>query len=414
MRLLILGAGFMQINAIRKAQKKGHTVIVSDYLPDAPGKKIADFSEMTSSFDVTGNIAIARKYRVDGIFTIGTDQPVLTAARVAEELGLPQTIDSSTARMATNKKYMKEAFDRFQIPSSRYCLIHREQIENRKMLQGQLQNLQFPIVVKPIDSQGQRGVFKLDKTETNIVDYMKQTFAFTASDEIIVEEYFDGDEITISAWVEDYRPYILLITDRPLWNIEPHLGVPDGHIFPSKYLNQHFEKIMRILKQVAEAMNIPSGPVYAQMMVRDEEVMVIEVACRIGGGHEEELIPLLTGIDVVDMLIEKSLGNPINVQQLQQYRIRNNDAWAMVKFIRAHPGTVKEMGDLQQVKLMPGVVNAGFYNRDLKQVRELTDSTCRIGYLMIKGKNREDMRQKAAEAYQRVQVLNHAGENMVY
>lgn len=414
MKLLVLGAGFMQINAIRKAQQKGHTVIVSDYLPDAPGKRIADFSEMASSFDVAGNIAVARKHRVDGIFTIGTDQPVLTAARVAEELGLPAAINSGTALMATNKKYMKQAFDRFQIPSSKYCMIHRKHIESREGLKDKLRDLRFPIVIKPLDSQGQRGVFKLYETGENIADFMLQTLAFTKSDEIIAEEYFDGDEITISAWVENYHPYILLITDRPLWNIEPHLGVPDGHIFPSRYLSQYYEKILRVLERVVRAMNIPSGPVYAQMMVGDDKVSVIEVACRIGGGHEEELIPLLTGIDVVDMLIEKSLGNPIDLRPLQQYQILHNDAWAMVKFIRAHAGVIKAMGDLQQVKSMAGVVNAAFYRPGLKEVRELTDSTCRIGYLLIRGKDQEDMKQKTAEAYRRVEVLNEAGENMVY
>lgn len=414
MKLLLLGAGFMQLNAIRKAKEKGHTVIVSDYLPDAPGKSIADYSEMVSSFDVMGNIAVARKYKVDGILTVGTDQPVLTAAKVAEELGLPSAIDSATALMATNKKHMKEAFDRFQIPSSRYSLIHREHIEGRQILQDKLQGLRFPIVVKPIDSQGQRGVFKLYKTEKNVADYMRQTLSFTPSDEVLAEEYFAGDEITISAWVENYHPYILLITDRPLWNIEPHLGVPDGHIFPSKYLRPYYGKILQILERVVQAINIPSGPVYAQMMVGDESIVVIEVACRIGGGHEEELIPLLTGIDVVDMLIEKSLGKSIEIQPLQQYNILQNDAWAMVKFIRAHPGGVKAVGDLQQVQSMVGVVNAAFYRPGLKEVRELTDSTCRIGYLLTRGKDQEELKQRTAEAYQRVEVLNEAGENMVY
>lgn len=414
MKILILGAGFMQLNAIRKAKEKGHKIIVSDYLTDAPGKKAADFSEMTSTFDVEGNIKVAKKYEIDGIFTIGTDQPVLTAARVAEALNLPKMIGSETALKATNKKYMKQVFVENNISCSRYLLVNKEELSSSRVLLDKLSYLNFPIVIKPLDSQGQRGIFKLYGPDENIIDFMRQTFFFTNKDEIIVEEFCAGDEVTISAWVENYHSYILMITDRPLLNVEPHLGIPDGHIFPSRYTSSHYQIIQELIKKIVTVFDIVSGPIYVQMIIAENRIEVVEVACRIGGGHEEELIPLVTGIDPVDMLIEKTIDNKIDTSKLEKYELLNNTRQAMVKFVIARPGKVKCVGNIQEVKTMPGVINAGFYNPNLKEVKELINSTRRVGYLLVEGETREELMQNTRNAYPKMEILDELNNNMVY
>ena len=414
MKILILGAGYMQLNAIRKAKEKGYTVIVADYLPDAPGKKLADYSEMTSTFDIAGNIEIARKHKVDGVFTIGTDQPVLTAARVAEALDLPGMISSLTALRATNKKYMKKVFLEHNIPTSSYLLVKRQELNKRRELMSKLRQLNFPIVIKPLDSQGQRGVFKLYQIEDKIIDFMIETFSFTREDEIIVEEFFAGDEVTVSAWVENYQPYILMITDRPLLNVEPHLGIPDGHVFPSRYTSSHHQPIEEILEKIVTAFDIASGPVYLQVIISEKQLEVVEVACRIGGGHEEELIPLLTGIDPVDMLIEKTIDKKIDIRKLEEYELLNNDKQAMVKFVIARPGKVKCLGNINEVKKMRGVVNAGFYNPNLQEVKELINSTRRVGYILLEAKTRDELLQNSRNAYKEMKIFDEANNNMVF
>jgi len=412
MKILILGAGFMQLKAIKKAREKGHTVIVSDYLPDAPGKEVADFSEMASTFDIEGNILVAQKYNVDGVLTIGTDQPVLTAARVAEALNLPRMISPFTALRATNKKYMKDVFVKNNIPCSSYLFVKRQELNSISLL-DKLKQLNFPIVIKPLDSQGQRGVFKLYQLEPDIVDFMRQTFLFTQENEIIVEEFCAGDEITISAWVENYQPYILMITDRPLLDVEPHLGIPDGHIFPSRYTSSHYQIIMELVKKIVISFDIVSGPVYMQAIIDENRIEVVEVACRIGGGHEEELISLVTGIDPVDMLIEKAIANKTDISRLEKNNLLNNTKHAMVKFIVARPGKVKCVCNLQEVKKMPGVINAGFYNPNLKEVKELINSTRRVGYLLIEGETRKQLMQNTIDAYRKIEILDEFNNNMV-
>ncbi|HRW13434.1 MAG TPA: ATP-grasp domain-containing protein [Syntrophomonas sp.] len=413
MKLLCLGAGFNQLNAIRKAKSKGYTLVVSDYLPDAPGKRWADHAELVSTFDVEANIEVARKYGVDGVFAIGTDQPVYTAACVAQALGLAHMITPWTALRATNKKYMKECFAANHIPCSRHCFIHKDELQDWEHLRKKLSPLRFPAVVKPLDSQGQRGIFKLPALQAGMANYMRHTFAYTRSDEIIVEEFFAGDEITVSAWVDEGQAKTLMVTDRPLINIEPHLGTPDGHVYPSPYWTSHHTAITELVNKICRSFDIQNGPLYIQMMSNGGEFQVVEIACRIGGGHEEELIPLVTGIDVVDLFLDRSAGKAIsltNFDPVDPSAIRKN---AMVKFIVARPGMVDHCGDLEKIKTLPGVVNAGFYHPEMERVEELVDSTKRIGYLLMEGKDPMDLQRKTRFAYQHLQVLNPQGENLV-
>jgi len=414
MRILVLGAGRNQLNAIKKAKEKGHTVIVSDYLPDSPGKKLADFSEMTSTFDIEGNIAVAQKHHVDGVLTIGTDQPVLTAAKVAEALSLPRMINSATALKATNKKYMKEAFIYHNIPTSRYLLVKREELEHSQIILHKLNRLCFPVVVKPVDSQGQRGVFKINQLDENIIPFMRESFMHTRDEEIIVEEYCDGDEITISGWVEDYYPYIFIITDRPLLNVEPRLGIMIAHQFPSPYTFSHYAELQELVRKTVVGLDIASGPIYLQVIITPYRAELVEIACRIGGGHEDELIPLVTGIDPVDMLIDKSLGKTINIDKLQNYQLLNNPNHAQTKFIMANPGQVKTWGDLEKIKKMTGIVNAKFYNPQLKEIKEIVDSsTSRWGYIIVSGSSKHDLDENTRNAYRAIEILDHENNNLL-
>src|SRR6056297_2126893 len=123
MRLLILGGGSGQLSLIKKAKKMGYEVIVSDYYPDAPGKKIADFTSESSTFDFEANLKTASKYKADAVLTSGTDQPVYTAARLMDSLDLNQYISVKTAEAVTNKRVMKNKFSAAGIPRVKYKIL---------------------------------------------------------------------------------------------------------------------------------------------------------------------------------------------------------------------------------------------------------------------------------------------------
>jgi carbamoylphosphate synthase large subunit len=248
MRLQILGGGNNQLGAIRRAAEQGHEVVLVDYFENPPGRKYAAFNEVVSTFDVEKNIAIAKKYRVDGVMTMGTDQPVYTVARVAEALQLPAFLDVPTARAVTNKEVMKAIMTDNQIPTVPYRFL------TTAAGVAELENIPFPVVIKPLDSQGQRGVFKLN-SPAEVINSLPETLSFSRADKVLLESYYPSDEITVSAWVDKGVPEILTITDRESFSFDRNIGICYAHEYPSRH-HRRAPEIRGLVDKITRAFQI--------------------------------------------------------------------------------------------------------------------------------------------------------------
>ena len=463
--ILILGGSNCQINAILRAKQKGHTVIVSDYYENAPGKAFADYGELISTFDAEGNIETARKYNIDGVMTLGTDQPVLTAARIAEALGLPSFLDVDTARAVTNKKIMKGLFERHGIPTVKFRLLGED------FTDAHMEGMNFPVVVKPLDSQGQRGVYKLDST-SGIRSSFADVLSFSREKEILLEEYYESDEITLSGWVRQDQVHILTVTDRVTYNNYPHIGICTAHNFPSKYLSRYFEQrqqfptslgggfpiekavsgetqsptdvvqtpresgarrcslrelvpdsfrhkrltkfeeIDDITKQIVKAFGIHNGPIYFQMLIGEDGIKVNEIACRIGGAYEDELIPLLTGVDILDMVIAGSLGGEIDFSSMEGYNLSCCNRVASTRMLFTRPGVIGFTSDMNQIIRLPGVRYGKFNFNKGHYVDEITDATRRAGYMIVEGEDPDGLRRNIQRAFNSLIICDENGQDM--
>ncbi|HYE81535.1 MAG TPA: ATP-grasp domain-containing protein [Clostridia bacterium] len=406
MKLMILGGSNVQLNAVKRAKEKGHTVVVCDYYEDAPAKKLADYSELASTFDVEACIEAAKRHAADGVMTLGTDQPVYTAARVAAECGLPSLITVETARAATNKKVMKGIFKNNCIPSVNYRIIGLD------FCDSELEDMSFPVVVKPLDSQGQRGVYKLDSIEA-VRTVFSDILSFSREKEILAEEYYPSDEITVSGWVHGSMLHLLTVTDRICYNNYPHIGICTAHNFPSRFLPEYHDEITRLSERIVQAFSIHEGPVYFQMLMGDRGIMVNEIACRIGGAYEDLFIPLVTGIDILDILIEASLGDSCAAAALEQYRQSEHNRPLTVQLLFASPCTIRSMNDMESLKRLPGVVEAGYNFKPGHSVRSIENATARAGFVIVTGENHADLRENVGRIYDCLEISDETGVNRI-
>jgi len=406
MKLLLLGGGRAQLSAIKKTKELGHQVIVSDYLKDAPGRALADHAELVSTFDIKDNVRVGRKYDIDGVMTIGTDQPVYTAAAVADELNLNTLIDEKTAKAVTNKKVMKNIFKKNKIPTAKFKII------DKNFKQKNLKEINFPAVIKPLDSQGQRGVFKINSTE-EVSRYFKDVLKFSREDEILIEEYYESNEITISGWVEQGKTNILTITDRITYEQVRHIGICTAHIFPSRYLNDYFHEIENISKEIVRFFNIKNGPIYFQFLVGEEGIKVNEIACRIGGAYEADFIPLITGVDILEMAIKAAIGQTIDFKQLNNYNILKNDNWLSVQLFFANQGIIQSIGNIDEIKKMDDLIKIELNYRVGDTISKIQNATARAGYFIVKGASRQQLKENIKEVYDNLLIKNGKGENLV-
>jgi biotin carboxylase len=406
MKILVLGGSNSQINAVLRAKQLGYYVIVSDYYENSPGKLFSDHSEMTSTFDIEGNIEIARNKRIDGVMTMGTDQPVYTVAMVAQALNLPSFLDTDTAKAVTNKKIMNQLFTACGIPTVKYKIIREDFTED------ELDGIRLPVVVKPLDSQGQRGVYRLGS-----IDEIKKSFnevlSYSREKEIIVEEYYENQEVTVSGWVLDGETHVLTVTDRVTYDNYPHIGICTAHNFPSVHYESHYDEIYNITKNIVKGFRIKNGPIYFQMFIGNTGIRVNEVACRIGGAYEDEFIPLLTGVDILGMVLNYSLGRQVDYTNLKNYDIRKNSKCASVQLLFVGPGIVKSMTDLEEIKSLPGVVEAKYNIEVGANMGQIINATQRAGYVIIEGSNQENLRKNITTTFHRLKIYDGKGHNMV-
>lgn len=406
MRLLILGAGSCQLNAIKKAKNMGLEVVTSDYYPDAPGKAYADYSDMTSTFDTTGILQIANKYNVNGIMTMGTDQPVYTCAYAAHHLSLPTLIDIKTAKAVTNKKIMKSIMVEHTIPTTKHACI------TKNFDDSILNDFNFPVVIKPLDSQGQRGVFKLKSIE-EIRKHFDITLSFSREHTILVEEFYDSDEITVSGWVHNNKLIVLSVTDRLTFTSGSVIGISYGHMFPTKYFNDYYNDIEGISNNLVNAFKIKNGPIYFQMLIGEEGIKVNEIACRIGGAYEDEWLPLVTDIDILDMVINSALGRPYLTDSLLKYNIRNNHQFLSVQLFFAREGKIKYITPFSKLTRLPFVIHGGHNYTIGDEITSIKNAAQRAGYVIITGESKSNLESNIHEVFNHLKIMDEHNNNLV-
>ncbi len=159
MKIVVLGGGHCQLNMIKRLKEDGHYVILVDYLEQCPGLVYSDEHFMVSTFDHDKVRTIVRETSAEAIITMGTDQPVLTASIAAQNNGIPFYISPETAIKVTNKKVMKSLFKKNDIPTQPFVFI------GANFADMEVEGISFPAVLKPVDSQGQRGIFKVDSLD---------------------------------------------------------------------------------------------------------------------------------------------------------------------------------------------------------------------------------------------------------
>jgi biotin carboxylase len=403
-KVLMVGAGSCQISGILALKERGCRVIVADYAEASRGKAMADIAVLADAFDSDAIIRCAREQAVDAVITVGTDQPLLSVVRAAEALALPRFIDSGVAYNVTNKRAMKSIFKAAGIPTMPFAFV-AQSFED-----AELAHIKPPYVVKPVDSQGQRGIFKLDSIDAIRVHF-EAVQKHSREAVILVEQYYRNEEITVSGWVVDGKAVCLTITDRVTFNPDVHIGVCTAHEYPSKHSKRYRGIFEALTQQICEAFHILSGPIYFQMLVGDEGVVVNEIACRLGGAYEDITIPAVTGIDVLALNIEGVFGKVPVLADVMPKQMGLDCFSTQLFFCSA--GKVLSQTPIEVIEALPFVLGAG-YNFNVGDTVPPTESaSARAGYVIVTGESEAELVLHLKTVFEKMIWRNEHGQNMV-
>jgi biotin carboxylase len=387
-RLLVLGAGPAQIGLLRRARDRGLFVIAADRDPAAVGFPFADRRAIISAEDEQGIARLAEAERVDGIVAPGIDWPVAVAARVAERLALPHPISAVTAALATVKIRQRERLAEAGVPQPRWWL-GREPGEQPPL----------PCVVKPPDRQGQRGlsvVYEADELD----DAIEWAVAESRSGACLVEELVEGPELTVNGFSVGGRFHTLTVTDRLVAGA-PAFGVALAHIWPAE---RDAQAAAAAAEAAVSALGILEGPSYTQVRLAPDGPKVIEVAARLGGGHDAELCELALGVDLNGAAIDDALGEPIDETALAGSA---QVGGACVRFLVAPRGTLDAVEGVAEAATLPGVHEVRTYRARGYAFGPLRRGSDRAGAILATGESRDEALANADEAASRIVFRVH-------
>lgn len=340
--ILIIGAGILQVPAIKTAAEMGLTTIVTDYNENAPGMKLADFPLIVSTRDIEGTVRVIKEFhqKIDGVLTVGTDAS-MTVAAVANALGLTG-IKFEDAEAASNKIKMRERLKKagVPIPEFRKCWSEND-------LNQATKELGFPLVIKPADNMGARGVMKIEN-EMMLEKAYYNAKNGSPSGELIVEQYMKGPELSIDALIYDGKIFITGIADR-LIEREPFF-IETGHVMPSALPKDQQEDAVETFKKGIKALGITVGAAKGDIKVTKEGAKVGEIAARLSGGFMSAYTyPYSSGVNLIANAIDIALGYP------PHNLVPTKDWVSIEKTILPAPGIVKEIIGIEKALSINGV-----------------------------------------------------------
>jgi biotin carboxylase len=299
-KLAILGASYLQKPLIEKAKEMGIETHCFAWDNDlAVCKNISDFFYPISVLEKEQLLVKCKEIGIDGITTIATDICVPTIAFIAKNLNLISNTYKSSI-IATNKAKMRLAFEDANVNSPKsICL------ENTKLI-NEL-NLSFPLIVKPTDRSGSRGVSKV-YNEIELKNAIDRGLEESLENKVVIEEFIEGVEVSVESISWQGNHHILVITDKVTTG-EPYF-VELAHHQPSALSNEIQEKIKSETLKALNALEVKFGASHSEFKITNEgKVYAIEVGARMGGDFiGSDLVYLSTGYDFVKGVIDVSLG----------------------------------------------------------------------------------------------------------
>lgn len=372
--VLVFGVGELQISIITRAKAMGLFVVGIDPFEDAVAKDYCDAFEVVGGQDFIGTIDVAKKYKVSAIVTAATDKPLVMMARVAEELHL-LFFSVETAEWSTDKFQMKQRFLEGGVPCARGRLIHNSE---------EAQDLYFPLICKPRDNSGSRGV-KLCRDLIELDSCIKEALEVSKFDTVLVEEFIEGREFSIESLHYDGKSEVIQFTEKK--TTEFPYNVELGHKQPANLTDDQRNRICDIISKIASCMHFENCPSHTELKINERGIFVIETSPRLGGDYiTSTLTPLSTGINLEDQLLHIALGEPVDTTTGRV------DKASAVCFFSLSEGKVKAIDSrINEVSKWPNVHSFHLKLKAGDTVNKITSSLNRYGQFIVTGESREEV-----------------------
>lgn len=369
-RLMILGAGPNQLPAIQKAVDLGFHVITADYLPQNVGHRFSHQSVNCSTLDQEGILQAAKELDIDGVMTMASDVATPTVAFVAEQLGLPGGF-LSAANILSNKASFRVFQREHGFHSPKFII--GSQLED---VEEAIAALSLPLMFKPVDTSGSRGISKVDKVDKKVsLAAFESARGYSGSKRVCVEEFVEGVDISGDGFLLNGHFGFALITQK-----YKNGFVVTGHSLPTTLSAKDQGRVLAEVAANCKAAGYTDGPIDFDVRVSPEHVTVLEMSPRLGGNGIPMIIARGTGVDLIGATICSALGEKVDVSKRWE-DIRSCGSWI---FGSKHEGILEEMATEQEVSAdIPEIFEYVVHYQIGERVPRFIHSAANLGYVLF-------------------------------
>ena len=383
-RVLFVGAGPSQMPAIKHARSLGYIPYAVDADPQAVGFLHADGFDVGDIRDSDFIQACARRYQATAIVAIATDVAVPSVARACSALGFPSILIEA-ADVSVNKllqrQHMRTAG--LNVPAFMPFLSQDEALQHAM-------RIGFPVVIKPTDAAGSRGVRLVQKAD-EVAQAAEDALRVSRSGTGLVEKYIEGPEVSVEGFVVSGQFHAICISEKSR-STPPYL-LDMAVYFPDSLSAEERASILKVAQRAVEVCGLDNCPVHMELLRSDNGPVVVELAAR-GAGFRvfTNILPHVTGVDTVDIQLRLALGKPVEIFP------KETPKGAVIVFISPVPGTLKDVIGLSEARALPGVEEAEVYVQPGTVMGDLRCGADRAGHLIVFAQDRQHAESLASHA----------------
>jgi phosphoribosylamine-glycine ligase len=399
---MILAGGNDQIALIEELRRYFNNevyIILVDMSSNVKAVPFADKFLQISTMDREAVLVAARAENIDYILTACGDQPLSTMAYVSARMGLPCYLTEEQVQLLTNKLHMKRMMIENGIPTSKYVAIGRE------WNLSDFKHLNYPLVVKPVDSNGSKGVKKVESAD-DIQKYLDEAFGYSLSGDVIVEEFNEGSELSIDVYVEGNSAKILSVIslEKIKQNKDSFTIVQSNYPPICEYDS---EEIKRVVQQIVDVFGLKDTPLLIQAIQTTRGLRVVEFSARMGGGSKFRSIKTFSGVDIMNVYVRMVMGEKPSVNP---QRLVNN---ASMSFVYCTPGVFSKICGFDEL-VAQGVIKYYYtYKMPGCEIVKSNTSSDRVAGFMIVGDSLQEVKQKIEYANSQLKVLDENGNDIM-
>lgn len=411
-RLLILGGSRISCEIVRHARAMGIVTGVTDWyaLEKSPAKQIADNAHFVNTTDIDAMEALIREENYDGVITGFTDSVLPYYAEICERVGLPSYGTKEQFDIFIDKSKYKALMREFDVPTVPEYSIDVERFEETTA------NLVFPVIVKPADSSGSRGITVCENREElqKAISFATET---SKAKEILVEQYLDNAEATVFWLFVNGQYYMMLLGNRHIkYNQEGELPLPVGYTYPASVQPKFLKEVAPKMEAMFRSVGIKNGMMFMQCKVVNGTCVVYDIGYRLTGSLEYINLKAMCGYDPLDMLIRFALTGDMGEADIA----KKADPYLAGKYsynvsLLCKPGKIAKIVGLDEIRAIPGVLDVVVAHPEGDTITEAMKG--RLAQITVRVLGRADsvetMKNEMLRIQQVAHVVSDQGEEMI-